>query len=292
METNFQGSTNYSNDRLDAVKKLSWNSIWAGALIGIVLMILLNMLGLGIGFSAIDIQDERNPAKGLGMASAIWYVVSSLIALFIAGWVSGRLAQTRRLFDGALHGVLTWCIIMIASLYFLTTTIGSVLGGAGRLVSGTVSTVSQGSSKILEMAAPEIQNQLGGMDFSEMKKNGTTDQVIDLLKDANGDPAKVNRDDLANIIMTQSDKTKPEATVTADSLITEYKSAVTKFQENKDEMIVKAKETGDDIAEGASTAFILAFFAFSVGSIAAAFGARFGTQSKSNVHYERNNQTV
>ena len=63
METNLQGSTIYSNDRLDAVKKLSWGSIWAGALIGIVLMILLNMLGLGIGFSSIDIQEERNPAK-------------------------------------------------------------------------------------------------------------------------------------------------------------------------------------------------------------------------------------
>ena len=226
------------------------------------------------------------------MASAIWYVISSLVALFAAGWISGRLAQTRRTFDGALHGILTWCVITIASLYFLTTTIGSILGGAGRLVSGTVSTVSQGSSKILEMAAPEIQNQLGDMDFSEMKKNGTTDQAIDLLKDANGDPAKINRNDLANLIMTQTDKTKPEATVTADSLITEYKNAVAKFQENKDEMIVKAKETGDEIADGASTAFILAFFAFVIGAIAAGFGARMGTQSKWNVHYERNNQTV
>ena len=292
METNLQENVIYSNDRRDTVKKLSWGSIWAGALIGIVTMILLNMLGLGIGFSAIDIAEERNPAKGLGMASAIWYLISSLAALFVAGWVSGRLAQTRRLFDGALHGVLTWCVITIASLYLLTTAIGNVLGGAGRLVSGTVSTVSAGSNKILEIAAPELTDQLGGFDLAEMKKNGTTDQVIDLLKNANGDPAKVNRNDLANIIMKESSKTKAQATFSADSLITEYKTAVLKFKQNKDEMIVQAKETGDDIADGASTAFIIAFFAFVIGAVAAGFGARMGTQSKWNTYYERNNSTV
>lgn len=287
METNVHENANYGTTRLDAVKKLSWGSIWAGTLIGIVTMILLNMLGLGIGFSAIDIAEEQNPAKGFGTASIIWYVVSNLTALFVAGWVTGRLAQTRRLFDGALHGVLTWSVITLASIYFLTTTIGNVLGGAGRLVTGTISTVAKGSEKIVDIAAPAVQKQLGNMDFSEMKSNGTPDQVINLFKNANGDPAKVDRNELANIIMAESDKTKLEAIVTADSLITEYKVAATKFKENKEEMIVQAKETGDDIADGAATAFIIAFFAFLLGALAAGFGAKLGTESKSNVHYVR-----
>ncbi len=291
METGMYENGNYGKDNVGTIKKLSWGSIWAGALIGIVTMILLNMLGLGIGFSAIDIEDERDPAKGLGIASAIWYVLSSIAALFAAGWVSGRLAQTRRLFDGALHGVLTWCVITLASIYFLTTTIGNVLGGAGRLVGGTVNSMSTNSSKIVELVAPEIESQLG-MDFSEMKKNGTTDQVIDLLKESNGDPAKVNRNNLANIIMKETDKTKPEATKTADSLIIAYKNAVVTYKENKDEMITEAKETGDDIADGASTAFILAFFAFVIGAFAAGLGARIGTKSKWNQHYEGYNQEV
>lgn len=288
METNSQENVIYSNDKIEAVKKLSWASIWAGALIGIVVLILLNMLGLGIGFSSIDIERERNPASGLGVGSAIWYVASSLVALFVAGWVSGRLAQTRRIFDGALHGILTWCVIALASIYFLTTTIGNVLGGAGRLVSGTINTVSQSSGKIFEIAGPEIKNQMGDIDFSEMKNNGTTEQAIDMLRKADGDPAKVNREDLANIIMTQTGKTRAEATLTADTLLLKYKDAAAKFQLKKEEIIVKAKKTGDDIAEGASTAFILAFFAFLIGAIAAGIGAKMGTESKWNVHYERN----
>ena len=291
METGMHENENYGSGNFVTIKKLSWGSIWAGALIGIVTMILLNMLGLGIGFSAIDIADERNPAKGMGIASGIWYVLSSIIALFAAGWVSGRLAQTRRLFDGALHGILTWCVITLASLYFLTTTIGNVLGGAGRLVGGTVSSVSQGSSKIVEMVAPEIENQLG-VDFSEMQKNGTTEQVINLLKDSNGDPAKVNRNDLASIIAKETNKSKPQALKTADSLLAVYKNAIIKYEQNKDEAIINARETGDDIADGASTAFIIAFFAFVIGAIAAGIGAKMGTKSKWNTYYEGNNPST
>ncbi len=290
METRLDEMTNYGNEKLVAVRKLSWSSIWAGTLVGIVLMMLLNMLGIGIGFSAIDIEDEKNAANGIGIATAIWYVLSSLVSLYVAGWVSGRLAQTRRIFDGALHGILTWCVITLASIYFLTTAIGNIIGGAGRLVGGTLNTVSQGSGKILELAAPEIKSQLSSMDFSEMQKSGTSEQIIDLLKDANGDPAKINRGDLADLIASQTKKLDAQAQVTADSLITVYETAVTKFQENKDEVIDQVKETGDDIADGASTAFIIAFFAFLIGAIAAGFGAKMGTQSKSNVYFERNNQ--
>jgi hypothetical protein len=291
MESRLQENIAYSSEKPDVIKKISWASIWAGALIGIVVLILLNLLGLGIGFSSLDIQEERNPASGLGIGSGIWYIVSSLVALFVAGWVSGRLAQTRRIFDGALHGILTWCIITLASLYFLTTTIGSIIGGAGRLVSGTLSSVSQGSGKILEMAGPEIKNQLGDMDFSEMKNNGTAEQAIDLLRKADGDPAKVNRNDLANVIMTQTGKTREEAALSADTLLIKYRDAAAKFKVKKEEVIVEAKKTGDDIAAGAAKAFIVAFFAFLVGAIAAGFGAKMGTESKWNTYFDRSRQT-
>ena len=230
MQSKLQENVAYGNEKTVVVKKISWASIWAGALIGIVVLMLLNLLGLGVGFSSLDIQEERNPASGLGIGSGIWYIISSLIALFVAGWVSGRLAQTSRIFDGALHGILTWCIITLASLYFLTTTIGSIIGGAGSLVSSTLGSVSQGSGKILELAGPEIKNQLENMDFSEMKNSGTAEQAIELLKKADGDPAKVNRNELATIIMTQTGKTREEATMAADTLVTNYKDAVVKFK--------------------------------------------------------------
>ncbi len=288
MEVKLQDDFINSESRLGK-SRVSWASVWAGVLVGVVTLVLLNMLGVGIGFSTLDIQEESNPAKGLGIGSGIWYVVSSLIALFVAGWVSGRLAQTKRLFDGMLHGVLTWCVVTLISLYFITSTIGSIIGGAGSLVGSSLSSLTKGSGKISEIVAPEVSKQLSGFDFSEVENSGATKQAIDMFKKADGDPNKVNRNELADVIMTtQTEKTRPEALKTADSLIGKYKEAAAKFEQTKEEVIVKAKETGDEVADAASKTFIFAFFIFLVGGAAAAYGAKSGTESKENTYYHKN----
>lgn len=291
MESRTQENEFYSNEKTDARKKISWASIWAGALIGIVLLILLNLLGLGIGFGALDITEEQNPAKGLGTGAGIWYLLSSLIALFAAGWVSGRLAQTRKLFDGALHGILTWCVITLASLYFLTTTIGSIIGGAGRLVGNTLSTLGQVSGKVISAAAPAIGDKMQDVDLSDLRNNGTTEEVINMFKEAKGDPSKVDRTKLASIIATQTGKSQAESEKTADSLISKYQSASAKLASTTADIKEKGKKAADDVAAAASKTFILSFFAFLVGAVAAWFGARIGTASKANIYFDRTGTT-
>lgn len=291
MESRTEVNEFTNNENWDSRKKISWASIWAGALIGIVLLILLNLLGLGIGFGSLDIQDEQNPAKGLGAGAGIWYLLSSLIALFVAGWVAGRLAQTRKLFDGALHGILTWCVITLASLYFLTTTIGNVIGGAGRLIGSTLSTIGQASGKAISAAAPAIGDQLPNVDLSELSNNGTSSEVIGLLKEANGDPAKVDRSRLGGIIAQQTGKSQADGEKAADSLITKYQVASAKFQQAKEDVKQKGKKAADDVAAAASKTFILSFFAFLIGAVAAWFGARIGTNSKANPYFNQTGTT-
>jgi len=76
------------------LKRISWSAVFAGVLITIIIQLLLSLLGVGVGMSSIDAIEERNPVKGLGKGSIIWYVVTSLIALFSGGFIAGRLAQT------------------------------------------------------------------------------------------------------------------------------------------------------------------------------------------------------
>ncbi|RZM28322.1 MAG: hypothetical protein EOO88_09375, partial [Pedobacter sp.] len=103
----------YTNQPLtggfNLMKRISWSAIFAGVLVAIVTQMLLTLLGLGIGLGTVDPLEERNPVAGLGIGSAIWYIISSLLSLFVGGWVAGRLASAPRLFDGIIHGVLTWC---------------------------------------------------------------------------------------------------------------------------------------------------------------------------------------
>ncbi|MEZ0487090.1 YrzE family protein [Fibrella aquatica] len=171
----------YSNDsaygRTTFAKRISWSAVFAGVLVAIVSQMLLTLLGLGIGLSTVDATTEANPTAGLGTGSAIWYIISSLLSLFLGGWIAGRLASAPRLFDGIIHGVLTWCVATLLTIYFLTTTVGSLIGGASRLVGGLVRTAGSAVSA----AAPGIGNAVEG----QLKENGIDLQNLDLgdLKD-------------------------------------------------------------------------------------------------------------
>ncbi|MBL7857438.1 MAG: hypothetical protein JNM57_07095 [Cyclobacteriaceae bacterium] len=271
----------------EARRRISYGSIIGGALVGLVLMILLNMFGVGLGLSTIDVQAENNPAQGIGLGAIIWYIVSGLIALFAAGWVAGRLAQTPRLFDGAMHGVLSWCIITLVSMYFVTTAIGSLLGGAGRLVGGTLSAVGKAGAKAMEMAAPALKDKAEEMDLTTLRQGGSTGEAIEMFKKADGDPAKVSKDDLTTLIMKSKDISRKEAAGKADTLMIKYEEASAKWKVKKEEIKAKAEKTADDVAAATSTAFIVLFFVVMLGGLAAWVGARLGTQSKHNIYYQK-----
>lgn len=166
----------YPNDeafaRVNFVKRISWSAVFAGVLVAIVSQMLLTLLGLGIGLSTIDPVTERDPTAGLGTGSAIWYIISSLLSLFVGGWIAGRLAGAPRPFDGIIHGVLTWCLATLLTVYFLTTTIGGLLGGASRLVGGLVST----AGSAVAAAAPSLGNAVN----NQLKENGINWRDIDL----------------------------------------------------------------------------------------------------------------
>lgn len=158
---------------LASVKRISWAAVFAGVLIAVVIQITLSLLGIGIGLSTVDPKTEENPVQGLGVGAGIWYVVSSLIALFTGGWVAGRLSRTNQEFDGAIHGLLTWSIVSLLTLYFVTTAIGGVLGGIGKLVGSTLNVVGNVAEKGVEAAAPEIRQQLENVDMNKLKNEAT-----------------------------------------------------------------------------------------------------------------------
>ncbi|MDB5243034.1 MAG: hypothetical protein JWP57_3659 [Spirosoma sp.] len=162
---------------LALTKRISWSAVFAGVLVAIVTQMLLTLLGLGIGFGALDTVEEQNPTAGLGIGTAIWYMVSSLVSLFIGGWVAGRLASTPRLFDGIIHGVLTWCLVTLLTVYLLTTAIGRIIGGASSLVSGIVKTAGSG----IATAAPGLGDQVQ----QQLKKNGVDIDLNDLKGEVN-----------------------------------------------------------------------------------------------------------
>ncbi|GAB3279963.1 hypothetical protein GCM10027347_54890 [Larkinella harenae] len=176
--------------RTNFVKRISWSAVLAGVLVAIVTQLLLSLLGLGVGLGSIDALEEQNPTAGLGIGTAVWYMLSSLLALFLGGWVAGRLASAPRMLDGILHGVLTWCIVTLLTIYFLTTSIGRLLGGASRLVGGVVRTAGSAVSSAAPGLGNALQEQLqqNGIDINDLDLTDLRREVNTLLRQT-GDPS-------------------------------------------------------------------------------------------------------
>ncbi|KAA9355284.1 YrzE family protein [Larkinella humicola] len=199
-------------NRMNFMKRISWSAVFAGVLVAIVTQMLLTLLGLGIGLGTIDSVEERNPTAGLGIGSAIWYIISSLISLFLGGWVAGRLASTPRLFDGVIHGVLTWCLVTLLTIYFLTTTIGNLIGGAGRLVGGVVRSAGNVAASAAPGLGNMVQNQLkeNGIDADKLDLSSLKNEVNTILRQT-GDP-----DLNPNVLERKADRAAGQAENTAE----------------------------------------------------------------------------
>ncbi|MGI8467872.1 MAG: hypothetical protein ACR2N3_05415 [Pyrinomonadaceae bacterium] len=149
-----------------AGRRVSWGAIFAGAVVALVVQLMLSVLGIGIGASTINPLTEQNPAAGLGTGAAIWFVLTSIVALFAGGWVAGRLAGMPRDDDRALHGILTWGLATLLTFYLLTTAIGGLIGGTANLLTRGMSAVNVDSRTITRAenatntAANTVANQL------------------------------------------------------------------------------------------------------------------------------------
>jgi hypothetical protein len=158
---------------LTLVKRISWPAIIAGAVIALAIQVLLAMLGTGIGASTVDpLANGDSPSAGaFGIGAAIWWGVSSLIALFFGGWMAGRLSGMPRSADGGLHGLLTWAVSLLATVYLVSSAASSVMSGAA----GILGTAATATATVGAAAAPKIADAAG----DQMSKAGIS---VDSLK--------------------------------------------------------------------------------------------------------------
>src|SRR5579859_6441213 len=92
------------------VRRVSWGAIFAGTFVMLVFQIMFILLGAAVGFSTLQTAERQGSGQQLALGSAIWLLVSSLVAIWIGACVAGRLSGGPGRADGMLHGVVTWSI--------------------------------------------------------------------------------------------------------------------------------------------------------------------------------------
>lgn len=166
-------------------RRVSWGAIFGGVVVAIAIQIMLGLLGLGIGLTQIDPATERNPLSGLGMGAAIWSIITILIALFVGGWIAGRLSGVPRKAAGTMHGLIVWGLATIFMVYLTTSAIGRVVGGAMSIVGSAARAAGQGIAAAAPHVADQVSDQMqqSDVDWSDIRQEAMT-----ILRQT-GDPA-------------------------------------------------------------------------------------------------------
>lgn len=161
------------NDSLHsyAHKRVSWGAIFAGVAVALVMHILLGVLGVAVGATAVDPAQEADPMSGLGIGAGIFFVVSALIALFAGGYTAGALAIIQDRGDRTLHGLTTWAVVTILSFYLIFSGLGSIIGGTASMLASTAKTATQTAVQA-DMSSPIDQI------LAELRERGIDPQQV------------------------------------------------------------------------------------------------------------------
>jgi hypothetical protein len=273
-----EAGTTYGNTTVDAMRmtRVSWGAIFAGVVVALIVQVLLTMLGLGVRIATLDPGTGDNPAaSSFSIAAGIWYVLTGLVAAFVGGYIAARMSGRSEATTGALHGLTTWAFTTLLVLYLLTSTIGSLVGGAFSGIAGVIGGAGQ---TIAQTAAPILANS-NPLDAitSQVQATGTSPEALNA--------AAVNA--VRGLVMGDQQNADAARTQAAQALarargipVDQATQQVTDMERRYHAAIDSAKQKATDAATATasvvSTGALLAFIALVLGAVAGWLGGRSG----------------
>ncbi|MEG0182560.1 MAG: hypothetical protein RR704_03755 [Stenotrophomonas sp.] len=124
---------------------VSWGAIFAGAVAGAALSLILLILGVGLGLSSVSPWSFEGVSKEtFGWTSVAWLTFTALAASGLGGYLAGRL-RTRwtqihgdeTYFRDTAHGFVSWAVATLLTAGLLTSAIGGVLGAGAKVAGAT-----------------------------------------------------------------------------------------------------------------------------------------------------------
>ncbi len=284
------GGTTVLGDGHHIHKRIAWGALFGGVVIAVAVQVLLSLLGAGIGLGTVNTNAGSTPSgDSFGVGAGLWWVISSIIALFIGGYVSAWMAGITTRFDGILHGLVTWGISTLLTIYLLSSAVGSIVGGgfsalgsvtsvAGSGISSAAKPLAQATGISPDMVQQQAQAYLqpaGTADAASLTpQQAQTDIASNLVTYERGGPdAPAAKARIIDVTAAQTKTSREDATKKFDD-------AQAKIQQTMDAAKQKAKDAADATAAGASKAAFGGFAVLLLGLIAAVIGGAIAVQRR------------
>src|SRR5919112_849113 len=257
------------------LNRISWGAVLAGVVTALVTQLILNMLGIGVGVATLDPATGDNPqASTFSIAAGIWWTLSGIIASFAGGYLAGRLSGRPKESTAGFHGLISWAATTLVIFYLLTSTLGSLLGGAYNTLSSAVGGLGRTA---VQTAAPalaqnpdpfaaieqQVRGASGGNDPAQLRDTAVTSLRAMLT----GDQAQAQQArDRATDALARAQNIPPD----------EALNRVAQYEQQYRQTVDRAKQAADTAAKGVSTAALLGALGLILGALAGWFGGRSG----------------
>ncbi|TKW61362.1 MAG: PhnA-like protein [Blastochloris viridis] len=255
----------------EAVKmpsSISWRSVLAGVTVALCISIILNLIGMAIGFSTVDPATGDTPsAMTLSVWAAIWYVMTAIAAAFAGGWVASYLSNRQYGQLGGWHGLVTWAVSTLIMVYLVSAAMGSLVGSTLNAVGGAAQTAAIA-------AAPATMNDpLDDLDARVSAYSSNDARALSEVTSQNirrmiyGQPADVEqlRAQAVAATMRANNMTEDQARQYVAQLEQDYRVAAEKIK-------AKAAEAAEATSKGIARISIVAALTLIFGALAGWMG--------------------
>lgn len=257
--------------------RVSWGAIFAGVAAAMVVQLLLNVLGIGIGASSLDAANTGdNPtASGFSLTAGIWWTLSGIIASFVGGVVAGRLCGTSDNNTAHWHGFVSWCAATLIIFYLLSSAVGGIIGGTFNALGSTVGAAGRGAASAVSGVAQNtngdaLQAQVKRLTNPDAAQNAQDDIVAYVRASVSGDQAGAAARDRA------VDGLAKTANISPDEARTRLQQTEQQARQAADQVKQKAQQAAEVTRKSVASAGIFGFIALALGAVAAWFGGGAG----------------
>lgn len=141
---------------------LRWGAVIAGWVVAGSVALLLVLAGMALGFQMFDPYDATATAKGIGIGTAVWIVLTWVISMFLGGmfaaWFDGRDDQT----VGAMHGITVWGLALAVGATLAAFGLSGAIAGGGAML-GNAAMASHGATNA-PASATDSRMMMGSSD--------------------------------------------------------------------------------------------------------------------------------
>jgi hypothetical protein len=153
------------HDAVQMKNRVQFGPIVAGILTAIATMLILTVLGLAIGASALE---PRDVGQSVGTGAAIYGIVSAIISFFIGGWVAAKTAAVAGAGSGLINGLMVGAGILALVLWLTGSGVGAAIGAVGSNI-GDITNLVQNQGVSTQDAQQQAQQVDPNQAFNTVK---------------------------------------------------------------------------------------------------------------------------